>query len=86
MKSRTKQKTSLTLSRDVLKGIDRLAGNKQSRSAVVERALRSYLEEREREFIHFHDLEILNRFADRLNAEAEDTLQFQADPWRHETE
>jgi metal-responsive CopG/Arc/MetJ family transcriptional regulator len=81
-----KEKTSITLSRDVLKGIDQLAGSKYSRSAVIEEAVRSYLKERERAFIHAHDLEILNRAADRLNAEAEETLQYQADPWRPEME
>jgi len=81
-----KEKTSITLSRDVLKSIDRLAGSKYSRSAVIERAVRSYLKERERAFIYAHDLEILNRAADRLNPEAEDTLEYQADPWRTEME
>jgi metal-responsive CopG/Arc/MetJ family transcriptional regulator len=78
MKSSMKQKTSITLSREVLAGIDRLAGSKHSRSAVIERALRRYLEERKRAQIYAHDLEILNRAADRLNAEAEDVLKDQA--------
>ena len=81
-----KEKTSITLSRDVLKGIDRLAGSKYSRSAVIEQALRSYLKDRDRAFIYAHDLEILNRAAARLNAEAEATLEYQADPWRPEME
>jgi len=81
-----KAKTSITLSKDVLKAIDSLAGSKRSRSAVIEKALREYFRERERAFIHKHDLEILNRAADRLNAEAADTLEYQADPWRPEME
>jgi metal-responsive CopG/Arc/MetJ family transcriptional regulator len=81
-----KAKTSVTLSKDLLIAIDRLAGSKSSRSAVIERAVRSYLKERERAFIYAHDLEILNRAADRLNAEAEETLEYQADPWRPEME
>ena len=81
-----KEKTSITLSRDVLKGIDRLAGSRHSRSAVIEGALRHYLRQMERARIHAHDLEILNRAADRLNAEAEDALQYQADIWRSESE
>jgi len=81
-----KEKTSITLSREVLKDIDRLAGRKHSRSAVIENVLRLYLRQRERDRIHAHDLEILNRAADRLNAEAEDTLQYQADIWRSEYE
>ena len=36
--------------------------------------------------IYTHDLEILNRAADRLNAEAEKTLEYQADPWRPQVE
>jgi len=59
-----KEKTSITLSPEVLAEIDRAAGS----------------------IIYAHDLEILNRAADRLNAEAEETLEFQADPWRPEME
>ena len=81
-----KEKTSITLSREVLSGIDRLAGTKRSRSAVIESALRYYLRQRERARIHTRDLEIMNRAADRLNAEAEDALQYQADIWRSEYE
>ena len=81
-----KAKTSVTLSKEVLKAVDRLAGSKNSRSAVIEAAVREYLKERERTFIYAHDLEILNRAADRLNREAEETLHYQADPWRPEME
>jgi metal-responsive CopG/Arc/MetJ family transcriptional regulator len=81
-----KAKTSVTLSKDLLIAIDRLAGSKSSRSAVIEQAVRSYLKERERAFVYARDLEILNRAADRLNAEAEETLEYQADPWRPEME
>lgn len=34
----------------------------------------------------YADDETLNRAADRVKAEAEDTLEYQADPWRPETE
>ena len=74
-----KEKTSITLSPEVLAGIDRLAGSKRSRSAVIESVLRLYLRQRQRARIHARDLEILNRAADRLNAEAEDVLKDQAD-------
>jgi len=74
-----KEKTSVTLSRDVLAKLDRLAGRKYSRSALIERVLREYLTQRERAAMNARDLEILNREADRLNAEAEDALQYQAD-------
>jgi len=74
-----KEKTSVTLSRDVLAKLDRLAGRKYSRSALIERVLREYLTQRERAAMNARDLEILNREADRLNAEMEDVLSFQAD-------
>jgi metal-responsive CopG/Arc/MetJ family transcriptional regulator len=72
-----KEKTSITLSTDVLAGIDRLAGSKRSRSAVIEYALRRYLTERTRARIQARDLEQLNRAADELNAEAADVLDYQ---------
>lgn len=77
MKSSIKRKTSITLSKEVLAGIDRLAGSKFSRSAVIEHAVRQYLKERKRAQIYAHDLKILNEAADRLNAEAEDVLKDQ---------
>ena len=75
-----KEKTSVTLSADVLAGIDRLSGSKHSRSAVIERVLRQYLAARARVKADARDLEILNRAADELNAEAEDVLDYQP-PW-----
>ena len=75
-----KEKTSITLSADVLAGIDRLSRSKHSRSAVIERVLRQYLAARARAKADARDLEILNRAADELNAEAEDVLDYQA-PW-----
>lgn len=75
-----KGKTSVTLSPEVLAGIDRLAGSKYSRSAFIERVLRRYLTEHARAKINARDLELLNRAADKLNAEAEDVLDYQA-PW-----
>ncbi|HSS95699.1 MAG TPA: ribbon-helix-helix protein, CopG family [Terriglobales bacterium] len=72
-----KDKTSITLSRDVIAGIDRLAGSKHSRSAVIEKVLRQYLRERARAAIRARDLELINAAADRLNAEAIDVLDYQ---------
>lgn len=72
-----KEKTSITLSADVLAGIDQLAGSKRSRSAVIERVLRRYLRERERERIQARDLELINRAAGSLNQEAADVLEYQ---------
>lgn len=73
-----KEKTSLTLSPEVLAGIDRVAGSKRSRSAVIEGVLRLYLREHARDKVRARDLELLNEQADALNAEAADVLGFQA--------
>jgi metal-responsive CopG/Arc/MetJ family transcriptional regulator len=72
-----KEKTSITLDTDVLAGIDRLAGSKHSRSAIIEQVLRRYLSEQAHARIQARDLELLNRAADELNAEATDVLEYQ---------
>jgi metal-responsive CopG/Arc/MetJ family transcriptional regulator len=71
-----KEKTSVTLSPEVLAGIDRLGGTKHSRSAVIERILRRYLRERARNAAQARDLQILNDAADSLNLEAADVLGY----------
>ncbi len=73
-----KEKTSITLSRDLLIGIDRLAGSHGSRSAFIERVLRRYLREQVRAQANARDLERINRAAERLNSEAADVLDYQA--------
>jgi len=73
-----KDKTSITLSRDVLAGIDRLAGSKHSRSAVIESVLRQHLRDRAKAAVERRDLELINASLDQLNAEAEDALEYQA--------
>ena len=72
-----KEKTSITLSREVLASIDRLAGAKHSRSAVIERLLRRSLREQERAKLQARDLELINQAADELNAEAAEVLDYQ---------
>jgi metal-responsive CopG/Arc/MetJ family transcriptional regulator len=73
-----KEKTSITLSSDVLAKIDHLAGAKLSRSAFIESVLRDYFRERARRKTHARDLERINAAAGRLNSEAEDVLSYQA--------
>jgi metal-responsive CopG/Arc/MetJ family transcriptional regulator len=73
-----KEKTSVTLSPEVLAGIDRLAGSKRSRSAFIEDVLRQYLRERDKAVRDARDVEIINRHAKRLNRDAEDGLEDQA--------
>jgi len=72
-----KAKTSITLSSDVLAKLDRLAGAKNSRSALIERILRRYLFERARAAINARDLEKINQAADQLNTEAADVMDYQ---------
>jgi metal-responsive CopG/Arc/MetJ family transcriptional regulator len=73
-----KEKTSITLSKEVLKGIDRIAGKKQSRSAFIEEVLLQYLRQRARAQRDAREVEIINRHAEQLNRDALDGLEYQA--------
>jgi metal-responsive CopG/Arc/MetJ family transcriptional regulator len=73
-----KEKTSITLSKDVMAQVDRLAGSKLSRSAFIERVLKRYLRDRARARVEARDLELIDNAAERLNAEAADVLEYQA--------
>src|SRR5438876_11712948 len=73
-----KEKTSVTLSKDVLISIDRLAGSKHSRSAVIERVLRRFLREHGRAQAQARDLARLNQAAEQLNAEADEVMEYQS--------
>ena len=72
-----KEKTSITLSKDVLVRIDKLAGSKQSRSAFIERVLRTYLIKRARTAAEARDLQLIDAAADRLNSELDDVMDYQ---------
>jgi metal-responsive CopG/Arc/MetJ family transcriptional regulator len=74
-----KVKTSITLSEDLIQSIDAFSGGQKSRSELIEKALRDYLDRQALMKRDIKDLEILNRKADRLNAEAEDVLTYQVD-------
>jgi metal-responsive CopG/Arc/MetJ family transcriptional regulator len=73
-----KEKTSITLSKEVLTGIDRIAGSKQSRSAYIEAVLSQHLRERKKSQRDTRDMELINRHADELNRDALDALEYQA--------
>ncbi len=73
-----REKISVTLSKDLLAQIDRLAGSKNSRSAFIERILRKYICDRPPDALHACDLARINRAAVRLNLEAADVLRYQA--------
>ena len=73
-----KEKTSVTLSKELLRAIDQAAGPRQSRSAFIEGVLRRYLRRRARAAMHARDLVRINRAAERLNSEADDVLEYQS--------
>ena len=73
-----KEKTSITLSSDLLAEVDRRVGSARSRSAFIEKALRDHLREEARRAIYERDLKILNENADYFNLEMEDVLRYQA--------
>jgi len=73
-----KEKTSITLSKEVLAGVDRMAGSKRSRSAFIEDVLTQYLKKRVREQRDARDLALINRHAEQLNQDATDALEYQA--------
>ena len=70
-------KTSVTLSKDVLKAVDKLSKSYRSRSEFVEIALRAFIAQTIRNQQNARDLEIINRHADALNSEAEGVLAYQ---------
>ena len=72
-----KVKISITLSEDVLTAIDANLEDYRSRSEFLEEAARDLLARRARAEAEARDLEILNRRAKALNAEAEDVLAYQ---------
>jgi metal-responsive CopG/Arc/MetJ family transcriptional regulator len=72
-----KEKTSITLSKEVLTGIDRIVGSKKSRSAFIEAVLTQYLRKRARAQVEARDLELINKSADELSAEVDDILRYQ---------
>ena len=73
-----KKKISVTLSKEVLTGVDRDAGSKKSRSSFIEGVLQQYLRQKAREQRDARDIAIINRNAERLNRDAEDVLDYQA--------
>ena len=72
-----KAKTSISLSLPLLVEIDRLIGERASRSAYIEKVLRDHLRETQRQAIQQRDFELINANADALNAEAKEVLEDQ---------
>lgn len=78
-------KTSVSLSKETLKAIDRLAGKSRSRSAVIEWALREVIEREKRRLRDEREITRINKHADRLNREALDALKDQVDLFEERT-
>ena len=72
-----KVKTSVTLSEDIAKAIDRIVRKGESRSRTIERLLRDGLAKRRRHAVRQRELATINDHAVELNAEAEDVLTYQ---------
>ncbi len=72
-----KVKTSITLSNEVMESIDQYIGEYRSRSEFLETAARKYIAQLVRKEVDRRDIEIINRNADSLNAEALDVLSYQ---------
>jgi metal-responsive CopG/Arc/MetJ family transcriptional regulator len=73
-----KAKTSLTLSEDLVRSLDKLAGPKVSRSAFIEKILRDFLNRRDQARRDNREVAAINKHAAQLNAEMSDALSFQA--------
>jgi metal-responsive CopG/Arc/MetJ family transcriptional regulator len=74
-----KVKTSISLSEELIAMIDRQAEGERNRSAFIESAVRAYLEILERKNRDLADLNTINRLSERLNTEALEVLEFQAE-------
>jgi len=72
-----KAKTSLTLSEDLVKTLDRMAGSKVSRSSFIEQILRDFVEGHAQSRRDAREVAAINRHAAGLNAEMADVLAFQ---------
>jgi metal-responsive CopG/Arc/MetJ family transcriptional regulator len=75
-----KAKTSLTLSEDLVKTLDKLAGPTVSRSAFIEKILREFVDRRAKARRNAREVAAINRHAAQLNAEMTDALSFQVNP------
>ena len=74
-----KQKTSLTLSEDLLATLDKMAGPDVSRSAFVETILRDFVEGRAQARREARETAAINRHVAKLNAEMKDVIAHQVD-------
>lgn len=74
-----KTKASVSLSGELIRAADAIAG-KAHRSALVERAMRTYLRSMLRHARHAHDLQAINASAEITNRESDNLLALQSWP------
>lgn len=72
-----KVKTSITVEKNLLETVDKLSGKNKSRSKFIEAAIQAYIVERTRAEGNTRDLDLINEYADILNQEALDVLDYQ---------
>ena len=72
-----KVKTSITLSDELIRAIDKYGKSYKNRSDFIEAAIWAFIGQIIRERQNARDIELINRNADRLNAEAHDVLAYQ---------
>lgn len=70
-----KVKTSITLSQELIKAIDKRHPN---RSEFIEQGMRTYLRQLRRAERDAHDMAIYEKYGEELNKEAEETLLYSA--------
>lgn len=75
----TKVKTSVTISKKLLKEVDIFAKDFRNRSEFVEKALLEHIAELKRRRRNARDIVIINQNSDELNEEAADVLDYQFD-------
>jgi metal-responsive CopG/Arc/MetJ family transcriptional regulator len=75
----TVKKISITLPQNLIAAVDALAGKKHKRSEIVETALRDYVAKENCKELNRRDIEIINKNADLINKQVEETLEFQAE-------
>ena len=73
-------KTSITLSEETLKAIDREVAPGSNRSRLIETALREWLAGRAKAARDERELRLLNRHAADFNRETAEALEFQVKP------
>ena len=74
-----KVKTSITLSKNLLKEIDSMIGKNSTRSSFIEYAVKEHIALRKMSLRDRQDLYRINQSVEELNREAEDVLSYQAE-------